>query len=77
VAYARKPEHVELAHDLLKGCGIPRDNLPYTEEFIGLHIAFCLRMEGEKPTYNEFWKLLCAAAKKGGLAKEPKEAADG
>lgn len=71
--YSRKPHHVDIAHDLLKSCGIPRDNLPYTHEFIGLRIAFCLRMgEGDHPTYHEFWKLLCAAAKKGGLAKEPR-----
>ena len=77
MAYTKTKEHVDLAHSLLKALGIPRDNLPYTTEFNDLYAEFIRRRGGidwldstGEPTRNEFWKLLCSAAKKGGLSKE-------
>lgn len=75
MSYARTKEHVDLAHEILKANGIARDNLPYSDEFIEIHIEFCNRAQlapADYPKYNDFWKLLCSAAKKGGLAREPK-----
>ena len=78
MSFKPTPQHRDLAHRLLKESGIPRDRLPYTEPFLELHIKFVNAADlapGDYPSYEEFWRLLCGAAKKGGLAREPKEEA--
>lgn len=62
-------EDKQIAWGLLKHCSVPRDELPYTEVFDQLRATFTDRT-GRNLDPHSFWRLLCSAAKRGGLAKQ-------
>jgi hypothetical protein len=71
-------EDKAIARELLAACPIPRDRLPYTNDFEELYLAFVTKTgrigASGNTTFQRatFWRLLSSAAKAGGLAKRVK-----
>lgn len=58
--------HEEHLRELLQECPLPRDALPYTDEFLRLKGAFWER-SFKQLTDGEFWQAILRFAKKGGV----------
>ena len=58
--------HEQHIRDLLESCELPRDALPYTEEFEDLKERFWER-SFKKLEDSEFWQLIANVGKRGGI----------
>ncbi len=58
--------HEEHIRELLQGCELPRDAIPYSDEFPELKEQFWMRTF-KKLTDAEFWQAIVNVAKKGGV----------
>ncbi len=66
-AAAPKDNHDSFLQSLLRDSLLPRDALPYTDEFKKLKSRFEDHV-GSKQAEQAFWRALCAAGKKGGAS---------
>ncbi len=59
----------DLVVELYDGCGLTRDNLPYTPEFERMHATFVART-GREISLHDFWKAVASAGKASRLRRK-------